>query len=124
MKAVFFAALLLFCSPIFAECTVEQSNGTIDIKVQYVENGIRAGGNHGYMDQVHISAPAVLMAIPLVAMKLTEGEVSSFWVPVAFTIANGVAQTTISGYKESIKGFEIAVYYESQQCKRSVQRGI
>ena len=124
MKSIFVTALLLFCSPTFAECTVEQSNSAIDIKVQHIENGIRAGGNHGYMDEIHISAPAIFMDIPLAAMELTEGEVSSFWVPVAFTITNGVAQTTISGYKESIKDFEMAIYYESKQCKRSVQRAI
>jgi len=124
MKSIFAIVLLLLCSPTFAECTIEQSSSEIDIRVQHIENGVKAGGNHGHMDQIHVSAPAIFKGIPLAAIELTEGEVSSFWVPVAFTITNGVAQTTISGYKESIKDFEIAIYYENQQCKRSVQRAI
>ncbi len=124
MKLIFIPVIFLICSSAFAECTSEQLRAEIGIKIQRIENGIKAGGNHGEMDQVHISAPSIFMGIPLASIELTEGEVSHFWVPVAFEINNGIAQTTISGHKEAIKNFEIAVYYESQQCSRSLQRAI
>ena len=119
MKTTIALVFSILCCSAYAECTKEQNNKHINVKINHIANGVKAGGNHGYMDVVHIEVPAIFEGIPLTAMDLSEGEVSSFFVPVAFKLVNGVAKTTISGYKESIKGFEISFHYESKKCNRS-----
>ena len=52
----------------------------------------------------------------------TKGEVASFWIPLAYKVKGDIASSTISGYEEEIKNFEVAVYYGDSSCKRSIQR--
>ncbi len=57
-------------------------------------------------------------------MELAEGEVASFWIPLAYEIKDSIASSTISGYKEEILNFEVAVYYGDSNCQRSIQRSL
>lgn len=74
------------------------------------------------MDRIAINAPAEIEGVPIVAMELTRGEVAELWIPLAYTISNGRAVTAITGYHSAIQNFEVAIYYESSSCKKSIQR--
>ena len=122
MKLLTFVLFSRLSTTAFAECTPEQEVANIDVEI--ISGKTKAGGNHGMMQQITILAPSQVKGVPLQSMELTEGEVASFWIPVAFKIDNGIAKTVISGYKESIKHFEIAIYYANEQCNKSVQLAI
>ena len=107
-----------------AKCTDAQNSQSIEIKIDKIFGAVKAGGNHGYMDIVKVSAPAKVSGVPIHAMKLTKGEVAEFWVPIAFSIDNDFAYTEVTGYSDSIKGFEISVSYLNEQCQLVAQRSI
>ena len=121
MKLTIIVFLTLFCSFTYAECTAEQNAAKIDVLIDRGSESVKAGGEHGYMDLIMIHAPAEVLGLPITKMELTEGEVESFWVPVAFNIYKDKAITGIRGFKDSIKDFEIAIYYGNKDCKKSVQ---
>lgn len=121
-KLFTFTLLLLAHSTVWAECSSSQKAASIELDVKYIFAGAKAGGNHGHMDQVIIQAPTELEGLSLSGMELTEGEVASFWVPLAYEVKGAIAISTISGYEEKIKKFEVAVYYGDSNCQRSIQR--
>ena len=105
-----------------AECTLQQAGAQIDILMHYEHGVAKAGGNHANMDEVTIRAPVSISELPLVAMKLTAGEVAEFWVPVSYRLEGNTAVTEITGYSNAIDNFEIVVLYDNGQCHRSIQR--
>ena len=115
--------MILFSSvQVFAECSPEQQSAEINIKVIRGPRTVEAGGNHGMMDRIGIIAPAEVAGIPITAMELTKGEVAEFWIPLAYKINKGSASTAITGHQFAIKHFEVAIYYENDKCKKSIQR--
>ncbi|MGM0564214.1 MAG: hypothetical protein ACQES2_07785 [Pseudomonadota bacterium] len=116
-----FILLSIFSSLVSAECTPEQNREEIPLSVE-TESDASSGGNHGAMDRVIIKAPLEVSGVPLASMKLTEGEVASFWVPLAYQVAGDFVRAEIIGYRSAIESFEVAVYYESENCSRSIQR--
>jgi len=117
-----FTLSLLASSTVWAECSAAQKAAAIELDVKYLPTVTKVGGNHGYMDQVIVQAPIELEGLSLSEMELTKGEVASFWIPVAYKVKGNIASSTISGYEEEIKNFEVAVYYGDSSCKRSIQR--
>ena len=122
MKILLILIVLFSSGSAVAECTAEQESTEIDIKVIRGPRTVEAGGNHGMMDRIGINAPAEVAGIPITAMELTKGEVAEFWIPLAFKTNNGRATTEITGYQFAIKHFEVAIYYENDNCKKSIQR--
>ncbi len=55
-------------------------------------------------------------------MKITEGEVASFYIPLAFTKIGDFAITEILGYKDSLKDFELILSYTNGNCHAVQQR--
>ncbi|GAA6135011.1 hypothetical protein NBRC116188_18010 [Oceaniserpentilla sp. 4NH20-0058] len=105
-----------------AECTTKQNEQAIPLSIKYTSAGTKAGGNHGHMDKVVIETPLVVGVLELSGMEITEGEVANFWIPLAYKAVDFIARTEISGYKEEIRNFEVAVYYTSENCQKSIQR--
>lgn len=105
-----------------AECTTKQNEITIPLSIEYNSAGTKSGGNHGHMDKVVIETPLVVEGLTLSGMEITEGEVANFWIPLAYKAVDSIARTEISGYKEEIRNFEVAVYYTSDNCQKSTQR--
>ena len=105
-----------------AECTAKQNENAIPLSIEYTSSGTQAGGNHGHMDKVVIETPLVVEGLALSGMEITEGEVANFWIPLAYKAVDSIARTEISGYKEEIRNFEVAVYYTGENCKKSIQR--
>ena len=124
MKLLIASILFVLPIPSLAECSKEIEHVNVGVQIEINSEKVKAGGEHGSMDEVTISTPAAIEGIPLLSMELTAGEVASFWVPVAFKINNGIATTAIRGYKESIKDFEILINFADSQCHKSVQRSI
>jgi len=122
MNKIYFLLLIIAFGTAHAECTKSQNDTNIELQIEVSPNAVKAGGNHGYMYTVEINAPIIVAGIPLKALELTEAEVASYWLPIAYETKGKYAVTKIVGYKESIKNFEIAVYYESTQCSLSIQR--
>lgn len=122
MKILPILIIWLISSVAFAECTKSQDSAEIDLTVIRGPKSVEAGGNHGMMDRIAINAPAEIEGVPIVAMELTRGEVAELWIPLAYTISNGRAVTAITGYHSAIQNFEVAIYYESSSCKKSIQR--
>lgn len=107
-----------------AECTTEQNEQVISLSIEYISSGTKAGANHGYMDKVVIETPLVFEGLQLSGMEITEGEVANFRIPLAYKTLDSIARTEISGYKEEIRNFEVAVYYISDNCQKSIQRSL
>ena len=105
-----------------ADCTTEQNERVIPLSIEYISAGIKAGESHGYMDKVVIEAPLIIEGLELSGMEITEGEVTNFWIPLAYQVHDSVARTEIKGYKEEIENFEVAAYYISDDCQKSIQR--
>lgn len=105
-----------------AECTTKQNEQAIPLSIEYISAGTKAGGNHGDMDKVVIETPLVVGGLELSGMEITKGEVANFWIPLAYKAVDSIARTEISGYKEEIRNFEVAVYYTSDNCQKSIQR--
>jgi len=105
-----------------AECTTEQNEQAIPLSIEYTSAGTKSGGNHGYMDNVVIETPLAVEGLKLSGMEITEGEVANFWIPLAYKTLDSIARTEISGYKEEIRNFEVAAYYISDNCQKTIQR--
>ena len=105
-----------------AECTIKQNGKAIPLSIEYTSAGTKVGGNHGHMDKVVIETPLVFEGLKLFGMDITEGEVANFWIPLAYKEVDSIARTEISGYKDRIKNFEVAVHYISDNCQKSIQR--
>lgn len=121
-KIITFIVLVLMSFLTHSECSPKQNASSIEVSIKYTAAGKKAGGNHGYMDKVLIEAPVKVEGLSLSGMELTEGEVASFWIPLAYEVIGTTAQTEVSGYKEEIKNFEVAIYYSSDNCRKSIQR--
>lgn len=123
MKILLISLIILaFSSGLIAECTDVQKASTIEIEIEQLKNRARSNGNHDFMDVFQIKAPVLVAGTKLVYMELTEGEVANFWIPLAYKISGDFAVTEITGYRESIKNFEVAVYYRGGECSKSIQR--
>ncbi|EAQ63076.1 hypothetical protein MED121_24015 [Marinomonas sp. MED121] len=105
-----------------AECTTKQNEQAIPLSIEYTSAGDKAGGSHGHMDKVVIKTPLIIEGFALSGMGITEGEVANFWIPLAYKVVDSIARTEISGYQEEIRNFEVAVYYTSDNCQKSIQR--
>lgn len=113
-KKVLLAAILSFISSgVFATCPAQQD---LDVKTNIEVNGVKAGGNHGFMDVVTISVPESVNSIPFESIQLTYGEVSEYWIPLATKMHNGRIRTSFNGYPEAIKHFEFWVNYSNGKC--------
>ncbi|WOX05054.1 hypothetical protein [Microbulbifer pacificus] len=109
------AVLTIFLSSFgaLAECPQQRD---LDIQTEVKVGGVQAGGNHGYMDVVTISAPSSVEGIPFQNIQLTYGEVSEYWLPLATKNTGSRVLATLSGYSESIKVFEFWVNYSDGTC--------
>ena len=105
----------------FAGCFVDIKSKDIELKVDRVSEGVKAGGNHGYMDTIKIQVLNHYQGAPLETMLLTKGEVAEFWYPIAFSVKDGMAVTTLTGTTESLKSLEMAFYYTDAECTLSTQ---
>lgn len=105
----------------FSECTDKQNEADVDIKIDRLAKSIKAGGSHGFMDEIVISMPLDTMGMSLNELYLTEGEVESYWVPLAYTTEDDFAKVSIIGYKHAIKNFEISAIYQKEACTRRIQ---
>ena len=113
MKSILFSILLAFSSHLFASCPEQKD---LNIKTEVILNGVEAGGEHGYFDQVKISVPVTVNEYPLQSIELTFGEVAEYWLPLATKLENGRMVATIVGYRESIQPFEFWVNYSNGKC--------
>ena len=116
IKYLIFAILIGFSSQSIAECSELQKKSGFDIKTILISNGVKAGGNHGYMDVINISVPLDILGVPFQSIELTYGEVSAYWIPLATQIEDGRIIGSLSGYKDSIYQFEFSVTYENDSC--------
>ena len=120
-----FITVIIFCfisAFVQAECTTKQNEQTIPLSIVYTSAGTKPGGSHGHMDKVVIETPLVFEGLKLSGMEITEGEVANFWIPLAYKTLDSIARTEIGGYKEEIINYEVAVYYISDHCQKSIQR--
>ena len=106
-------AFLIVSFDTFANCPEQKD---LDIRTSIDVKGVKAGGNHGFMDVVTISAPSSIDGIPFKSIELTYGEVSEYWIPLATTLKNDRFVATISGYSDSINQFEFWVNYSDGKC--------
>ncbi len=123
-KLFAFTLLLLANSTVWAQCSSSQQAAALELDVKHIPAGTAAGGNHEHMDKIIIQAPIELAGMYLSGMELTEGEVANFWVPLAYEVKGAIASSIISGYKEAIENFEVAVYYGDSNCQRSILRSL
>ena len=105
----------------FAGCFVDIKSKDIKLDVERVSEGAKAGGKHGYMDTIKIQVLGYYQGAPLETMLLTKGEVAEFWYPIAFSIENQMAVTTLTGTTKSLKNLEMAFYYTDAECTLSTQ---
>ena len=105
----------------FAGCFVDIKSKDIKLDIDRTSGGVKAGGNHGHMDTIKIEVLSHYKGAPLETMLLTKGEVAEFWYPIAFSIENEMAVTTLTGTAESLKSLEMAFYYADAECALSTQ---
>lgn len=95
-----------------------------DIRTIVQDNAAIAGGNHGHMDVITISLPRSIHNVPFKSIKLTYGEVASYWIPLETKFKNGRLVAVITGYPESIKPFEFVVTYSDGKCAFHQSRSV
>jgi len=115
-KLLILAILIGLSNQCIAECTAIQKQSSLDVKTILISNGVKAGGNHGFMDVINISVPLHISGVPFESIELTYGEVSEYWIPLATKVIDGRVVGSLSGYKESINQFEFSVTYQNDSC--------
>lgn len=98
---------------VLANCPEQQK---LNVQTTVTVNGVKAGGDHGFMDVVTISMPQIVNGIPFKSVELTFGEVSEYWIPLATEIKDNRVIAKLTGYPESIKIFEFWVNYSDGKC--------
>ena len=100
----------------FSECTAEQNSAPINIITSVDISGVKAGGDHGYMDVITIEIPKAILGVPFESIEMTEGEVAEYWIPLQ-TIAQGDKfVASFSGHKSGILNLEFAVNFQNKNC--------
>ncbi len=102
------------------DCTAEQRRARLVPKIEVLPEEV-GSVNHGAMDEVLITARTKISGLELSSMELTRGEVSEFFVPLAFVRAGETATATFSGYRSEIESFELLITYSSDSCTRATQ---
>lgn len=121
MKYVALIIFTLLSAKSFSGCFVDLSKNDVKLDVQRISEGAKAGGNHGHMDTIKISVLSTYEGATIETMLLTKGEVAEFWYPIAFSIENGMALTTLTGTTDSLRSLEMAFYYSDVECVLSMQ---
>ena len=116
--------VLLMPSLAFSECAEEQLSAPISVDVVKELESEGYPVDHGPMLEVTITAPSQVKGVPIAGMELSRGEVAEFFIPLAFSNKDGAAVAYFMGYKESLFGFELSVYYQSESCILYTQRAI
>ena len=121
MKYLALIIFALLSTKSVAGCFVDLSKEDIELNVQRISEGEKAGGNHGYMDTIKINVLSNYQGALLETMLLTKGEVAEFWYPIAYSVENGMALTSLTGSTDSLKNLEMAFYYTEAECTFSMQ---
>ncbi|MGX5174286.1 hypothetical protein ACUR5C_09725 [Aliikangiella sp. IMCC44653] len=121
MKYLAFLFFSLISTKALAGCFVDLTRENISLNVERLSESEKAGGNHGYMNTLKIQVLSEYKGAPLETMLLTKGEVAEFWFPIAFTVTDGIATTTLTGYEESLEDLEMAFFYTDKECTLSTQ---
>lgn len=100
----------------FSECTTEQNSAPININTTVNISGVKAGGNHGYMDVITIEIPKAILGVPFKSIEMTEGEVAEYWIPVQTIVQGDNVVASFSGHKSRILNLEFAVSFHNKSC--------
>jgi hypothetical protein len=122
MKVLQLFLIWIPSSTVFADCSTAQNAAEIDLNVILEPQSVAAGGHHGMMDQIVVSAPAEVAGLPLVNIELTRGVVEEFWIPLAFKTSNTKATAVFWGYQDAVSDFEISIHYDDGNCHKSLQK--
>ncbi len=122
-KPFFLVALFSFfaSSAAIAECSADEESLPLDVVVEVNLGAVKAGGNHGYFDQVTVSAPKTVGPLSFQGFTLTAGEVAEFWVPLAHEQLSDRVRAEFLGRAEVSSRWEVLVEYSSPTCHRLLQ---
>lgn len=113
MHKILTATLFSLSFSAFSSCPEQQN---LDVQTSIEANGVKAGGNHGFMDVVTISVPKSVSNLPFESIRLTHGEVAEYWIPLDTNLLNNRIVATLFGYQDSIQNFEFWVNYSNGVC--------
>jgi len=105
----------------FAECLESENLNGLIPKIEYIKGELKAGEMHIPLDQALIELPESYHGIKLKSLRVTEGEVAEFYIPLEFKLSNGVAKSYILGSESSLKDFELEIVYSNNSCSQFIQ---
>ena len=121
-KLTLLLSILFFSGACFAECTTSRSLDGLTPEIEFVPGTQEAGSMHLPMGTVKIQVPLKHGDLVLSSMEITEGEVARFYIPLAFKKVEDFAVTEISGFKDTLKDFELILSYSNGICYSAQQR--
>ena len=116
-----FLFLIIFSGRSFAECLKSENIKDLIPQVEYIKGVLEAGEMHIPLGKTLIELPESYRGMKLQSLRVTEGEVAEFYIPLEFKLSNGVAKSYILGSKSSLKNFELEIVYTNSSCSQFMQ---
>jgi hypothetical protein len=113
--------IFLFSNNSIAQCLDSENLEGFTPKIEFIKGTLNAGDMHLPLDEVLIELPENYNGINLHSLRVTEGEVASFYIPLEFKVIKGLAKSYILGSKSSLKNFELEIVYSKKGCSKFMQ---
>ena len=113
--------IILFSNNSIAQCLESENLKGFTPKIEFIKGTLKSGEMHLPLGEVLIELPENYNGITLHSLRITEGEVASFYIPLEFKVINGLAKSYILGSKSSLKSFELEIVYSKDGCSQFMQ---